>query len=283
MAGRNLKYRIVNQYVVNEGGPDEVIFDRIETDSFWTDKDGIEYYVACRDQKSVIIDETGKILFQYDYDRVKELDVTHNFFTCSKNGKWGVVDFSQRVIIPHEYQSVVSKINSAGELFFVATDMKTGCYGLFHSDGEQLLDCTYSHDIHFELGYKYYSLPQYSKDDDGHRWCINIIINDRGEKIFSEPKRVYQDSAISVVAYNELVRLPHYNFQNKARSDNVFIRFYQSFEHEHDKAYIVVESDNGVKVIEHDLGEHPTRYFAWEFYSLLEQADLAKYITWHDS
>ena len=57
--------------------------------------------------KSALMDKTGKFLTGYDYQDLKLID-NPKYAMVLNNGKWGAIDLNGNVVIPYEYDNVVS-------------------------------------------------------------------------------------------------------------------------------------------------------------------------------
>ena len=105
------------------------------------------------------IDELKK-----QYDVVERYD--DDFIRVRKDGRFGIVDRFNNIIIPLEYDSIILLV---GEGFDVQKNGKFGCFGL---KGEKILDCEYD-----EIEKRYGS---YLVKKDGA--CGVVRIDDNGEK-----------------------------------------------------------------------------------------------------
>ena len=121
---------------------------------------------ALKDGKWGIVDLSGKIVMPFVYERISRANLTEKLFLVKKNGKWGVVDLSGKIIMPFVYDDISYATN---DLFLVK---KNGKWGVISKSGKEILPYNYD-DISYDYDDKSHLALFYICKDE--KWGVATI------------------------------------------------------------------------------------------------------------
>jgi hypothetical protein len=129
----------------------------------------LNFYIVSKNGENWILDRNGKKVNE-DYKFIRD---DENGFIAEKNSKIGLINFNENLIIPFEYEDIISE--DFGNIFV----KKDGKWGVVSKDHEILLPCIYDY-------------ITYASDDE-HNESHNYVVvqndkfgkvNIKGEEIF---------------------------------------------------------------------------------------------------
>ena len=88
--------------------------------------------------KSFIINDKGQRMSSHEYDETHFLN--YGYIKVKKNGKYGVIDYNDRIVIPFEYENFHDINDLAPNLFVVR---KNGKAGVINSNNQKVVDFLY--------------------------------------------------------------------------------------------------------------------------------------------
>jgi len=103
---------------------------------------GNNFFTAEKNKKQGVINEKGKTIIPFKYDKIA---YQRGYFFAQKDNKWGIIDENSKILVPFEYENM--PIDSAGQknTFWVK---KNGKYGAVNLQNEIIKD------------FVFYSIPQ---------------------------------------------------------------------------------------------------------------------------
>lgn len=93
-----------------------------------------DYAIAVRDEKYGRIDKTGKTVTRFKYDN---LDVAENAIVFEQKSLWGLMDFSNEVIAPNQFDAIEILENN----YFIV--YKDGLVGVINAQGNEIIPMEY--------------------------------------------------------------------------------------------------------------------------------------------
>lgn len=88
--------------------------------------------------KSFIINDKGQRISSHEYDEIHYLD--YGYIKVKKEGKYGVIDYNDRIIIPFEYENFSDVYTLTPNLFKIR---RNGKEGIVNSNNQKVVDFLY--------------------------------------------------------------------------------------------------------------------------------------------
>ncbi len=138
--GKDVRYGLVN----NKGIP----VTKVDYNYFKpSDK---EFITGIKNEKAELLDKTGKVFLANKYNDLAILD--KNVIAACQDGKCGVIDFYENIIIPFEYESIPYSMYPMyynEDIFLV---YKNGKYGFIDDTGKAITEIKYDSAETFQNG-----------------------------------------------------------------------------------------------------------------------------------
>ena len=153
-------------------------YDNIETIENLDDDGKLFYFdntlIASKNGKYGLINFNGKELLPTDYDSIEPIKYLKNSLVTTKDEKKGLVDNSGNVIIENKYEQIEA-LTDKYENGYIVKD-NSGKYGLINYNKKQILECKYN-EIKHVAGNDKYVVKQDNElnliDADGNILLIN--------------------------------------------------------------------------------------------------------------
>lgn len=101
-----------------------------------------DYLMAKKGENTSILDLKGKTLFNVSEYEELSADIGDNIFGVKKNGKWGLVDVSGKIVLPIEYDEIIlDKYNAYDGL--LSCIKKNEKVGFVDREGKVVIPCEY--------------------------------------------------------------------------------------------------------------------------------------------
>lgn len=127
-------------------------------------KQGANYYFAVTDRykhKMGLLNEGRNIVIPFEYNMIKVSDKYHNWIIISKNGRKGVIDFNNNIIIPTEYFDVLDLSEGCSAVKYVSQDSIAKIL-----ESTMITNLGYLEEIHKGLLYGYSMIGGISRNPD---------------------------------------------------------------------------------------------------------------------
>ena len=96
-----------------------------------------------KDGKYGLVDYSGKVLVDAEYSEIKSMSGVHNNLLLIKDEKVGVYNIAtNEIVIESLYQEVKALTDNSSDGYIIKND--AGLYGLIAADKKQILECKYS-------------------------------------------------------------------------------------------------------------------------------------------
>jgi hypothetical protein len=137
-----------NSYAIN--GKEEKLFteyDKVEALQN-IKRDGSSFYndsvlKVCKDNKYGLINFSGKVLLEPNYDSISCVKYIENSFLTEKDGKLGVVDNAGNIIVENKYSEITALTDKFEDGYVIKTE--SGKYGLIKYSKQQVLSEKYDY------------------------------------------------------------------------------------------------------------------------------------------
>ena len=119
----------------------EGIMNTAGGESMWYESNVLKFK---KNEKIGLIDFSGKVVLQADYDDIKALDSVRNRLVIAKDNKKGLVDTAGNIIVDTNYDDIVGELTSSKTGYITVIESEGNrLYGYISSNGDKRIDCQY--------------------------------------------------------------------------------------------------------------------------------------------
>lgn len=192
------------------------------SDDVWYNSNVLKF---SKDGKYGLIDFSGKQVLDPSYDEIVSLYGIENTLVVKKDGKYGLYNSSANTKISEEIYSEVQAFGKSYNEGYIVKDAESGKYGLIDSSGKQILEA------------KYEEIKKVSGDD-------KYVINESGkEKVIDSDGNVLMDSGydsiISINGDDLLIKKAERYGVITIKGETVIDAAFENMKHSYGEYYIV--------------------------------------------
>lgn len=120
----------------------EGIMNTAGGESMWYESNVLKFK---KDEKIGLIDFSGKVVLQANYDDIKALDSVRNRLIITKENKRGLVDTAGNIIVDTNYDDIIGELTSSKTGYITVLESEGNkLYGYISSNGDKRIDPQYN-------------------------------------------------------------------------------------------------------------------------------------------
>ena len=219
-------------------------YEQVEAIQNYDKQNNIWYEKSClrvkKDNKYGLLDFTGKILFDCNYDSIEPIIGINNSLITVKNGKKGLVSVTGSIIIENEYEQITALTNEYEDGYIIKSS--EGKYGVIGTNKKIILP------IEYEEIKNVYSENVYIVKENG-RWKIINTKNNTSENLeYDDIKSI--DNTYMIVENAGKYGIASTNGEEEIPPQyeslkNIYQNYYIA---KKDNLYGVIDTDNTIKI-----------------------------------
>lgn len=219
-------------------------YEQIEVIQNYDEQNNIWYEKGClkvkKDNKYGLIDLSGNILLDCNYDSIEPIISVNNSLITVKDGKAGLVSTTGSIIIENEYTEIVSLTKQYEDGYIVKNP--EGKYGIIGTNKKLLLPIEYEDIKHV------YEESTYVVKENGRWKVINTKNNTSTNMEYDDVKSI--DNTYMVVEQSGKygIALTSGEEKIKPQYDNLMNIYQNYYIAKKDNSYGVIDSDNNTKI-----------------------------------